>query len=170
MVQINRQGGTGIEQYRDSTGPFLPARPQKRLDRLPPGQPGRGHRLQQCFSSRGDMPVNRCQARRQVGRSSGLLRQAEGSPWGRVQSSISPPQTGRIDAVQGHQAVGQAVVVDLNAGQRLPRFIYHVQPQAAGILRRFDHHLAGGIAPGLTAPPRLLCIRPEKVGDPADWR
>ena len=30
-----------------------------------------------------------------------------------------PPQTGRIDAVQGHQAVGQAVVVDLNADQSL---------------------------------------------------
>ena len=67
-----------------------------------------------------------------------------------------PPQTGRIDAVQGHQAVGQAVVVDLNAGQRLPRFIYQVQPQAARILRRFDHHLAGGIA---------LCLCPAGAVD-----
>ena len=50
---------------------------------------------------------------------------------------------------EGVDAVGKTVVVDLNAGQRLPRFICHVQPQAAGILRRFDHHLAGGIAPGL---------------------
>ena len=149
MVQIDRQGGTGIELYRDSTGPALPAQPQKTPRCLPPGQLGLGHRLQQCFSAQVDLPVDGDEPRRQVGRFSGLQRQAEGVALGPGPEQHLPPQTGRIDAVQGHQAVGQAVIVDLNAGQRLPRFICHVQPQAAGILRRFDHHLAGGIAPGL---------------------
>ena len=57
-----------------------------------------------------------------AGRSSGLQRQAEGVALGQGPEQHLPPQTGRSDAAQGHQAVGQAVVVDLNAGQRLPRF------------------------------------------------
>ena len=45
-----------------------------------------------------------------------------------------------------HQAVGSALVFDPNIGQRIPRFIGQVQPQAARILRRLDEHVAVGIA------------------------
>ena len=44
--------------------------------------------------------------------------------------------------------------------------IYHVQPQAAGILRRFDHHPAGGIAPGLRparTPDRSIDTRLKRL-------
>ena len=61
------------------------------------------------------VPVDGDEPRRQVGRFSGLLRQVEGIALGQGPEQHLPPQTGRIDAVQGHQAVGQAVVVDLEA-------------------------------------------------------
>ena len=147
MGQVHGQG-SAVDLHHHPPCVALPALLEEGRQAPPVGESGPFHRVQhrKCLGVRVDPPVNGDQPRWQVSGVRGLEGKVQGTPRRTAPLQRLLPQAGRIDGPDDHQAVGSALVLNLDAGQRLPSLIHHLHPQAAGELRRLDHHLAGGIA------------------------